>query len=477
MKICLVNPERFTAQQMPLSLGYLISYLQKYDEENHEFKVIDENAGDYVEKELLKFNPDFVGITSTTPQITRAIEITNFIKNNLDVPVTVGGVHVTLLPKETLLKGNFDVGVIGEGETTFFELVQLLKNKNFVSNDLKKIKGICFKKGRSVIITEERPLIDNLDTIPFPAREFLNLKYYLKPEAVIRGVIKRSAHIMSSRGCPYNCVFCSSFAINRRRLRAHSAEYVISEVEHLIKKYKIEALFFQDDDFYVNRERVKKICELMIERGINDKLVWSIQMRTNWLNPNEIENLKLLKKAGCIQVEFGFESGSPKILGFLKKNTITVEQNHQAINLCKQVGLRVFGNFMIGTVGETQEDLEMTKEFILQHNKDLDSMGIFITTPLPKTELWDVCEKKGLLKGLKWKDLKMDVTQSPRSFSDIFSQEELMKIYKEFTSLSIERYSTGFKIRKFVSHPNRYLKFMVPYFSYKIKKGISKKSD
>jgi radical SAM superfamily enzyme YgiQ (UPF0313 family) len=461
MKICLINPERFTAQQMPLNLGYLISYLQKYDEANHQFKIIDENAGDEVEKELLKFNPDFVGITSTTPQITKAVGIANFIKSNSDVPVVIGGVHVTLLPKETLLEGNFNAGIVGEGEITFFELVQLLKNKNFTSNNLKKIKGICFKEGKNVVITEERPLIDNLDTIPFPIREFFNLNYYLKPEAVIRGVIKRSTHIMSSRGCPYNCVFCSSFAINRRRLRTYSAEYVISEVEHLIKKYKIGALFFQDDDFYVDKERAKKICELMIERGINEKLVWSIQMRANWLNPSE----------------FGFESGSPRILDFLKKNTTTVDQNHQAIKLCKQAGLRVFGNFMIGTVGETREDLEMTKKFILQHNKDLDSMGIFITTPYPKTELWDICEKKGLLKGLKWKDLKMDVTQSPRSFSDIFSKEELMEIYKEFTSLSIERYSMGFKIRKFISHPNRYLKFMIPYFSYKIRKSVSKKSD
>jgi len=474
MKICLVNPEKFTAQQMPLSLGYLISYIQKYDEDSHEFKVIDENAGDDVEKELLKFNPDIVGITSTTPQITRAIEIANFIKDNLKIPVVTGGVHVTLLPKETLLKSNFDVGIIGEGEITFFELIQLLKNKNFVNNDLKKIKGICYKNGKDVIITEGRQLIDNLDIIPFPAREFFNLKYYLKPEAVVRGVIKRSTQIMSSRGCPYNCVFCSSFAINKRRFRIHSPRYVISEVEHLIKKYKIQALFFQDDDFFVNEERAKKICELMIERGINEKLIWSVQMRANRLNQDKIENLKLLRKAGCIQVEFGFESGSPKILGFLKKNTVTVEQNHQAIKFCKQANLRVFGNFMIGTVGETREDLDMTKNFIIQHNKDLDSMGIFITTPLPKTELWDVCEKKGLLKGLEWKNLKMDVTQKPRSFSDIFTQEELMDIYKEFTSLSIERYSLAFKIKKFASNPTRYLSFLLPYFSYKIKKRIHK---
>jgi len=470
MKICLVNPERFTSQQMPLGLGYVASYLRKHDEEKHEIKVVDENAGDDTEKELLKFSPDVVGITSTTPQITKAMKITKFIKNNLDIPVIIGGVHVTLLPKETLLEGNFDVGVMSEGEITFFELIQLLKNRELKEDCLKKIKGICFKKDKNVVITEERPLIDNLDNIPFPARELFNLKYYLKPEAVVRGVIKKSTQIMSSRGCPYNCAFCSSFAIHRRRFRTHSAEYVINEIEHLIENYKIEALFFQDDDFYVDRERVKKMCDLMIERGINQKLVWSVQMRANWLNPKEIETLKLLKRAGCVQVEFGFESGSPKILGFLKKNTITVEQNHQAIKICKQVGLRVFGNFIIGTVGETWKDLEMTKKFILEHNKDLDSMGIFIATPLPKTELWNVCEKKGLLKGLKWEDLKMDVTQNPRSFSDVFSKEELMKIYKEFTSLSIERYSLGFKIRKFISNPSRYLPFMIPYFSYKIKK-------
>ena len=312
---------------------------------------------------------------------------------------------------------------------------------------------------------------DNLDLIPPPSRELMNMDYYLKPRDAIRGVIKRSTHIMTSRGCPYNCVFCSSFLVHKRGFRMHSPEYIIEEIKQLIDEYKVEALMFMDDLFIANKDRVKKICELMIENGLNEKIVYSIQMRANLVSPKDIELLKLLKKTGCIQAEFGFESGSPRILSFLKKKTVTVEQNQQAIKVCKKADLRVFGNFMLGAPGEDAEDIQMTKKFILDNINDIDDMAINLTTPYPGTELWDICENKELLKNLKWEELEWKYQyffDKPRTFSDTLSTDELIKFHRELSSLAIKKFSMKVKIKKFLSNPSN-INLLFPYIYYRLK--------
>lgn len=473
MKICLISPGAFGFGTVPpLSLGYLASYINKYDDENHKIKILEESERIDLEKEIMGFNPDVIGIGMTSPQFPRSVKIADFIKENLDVPVVVGGVHPTVLPEQTLKGGKFDVGVIGEGEVTFFEIIQSLKN----GSGLKHIKGTCYKEGKKIKLADPRPVLKNLDLLPPPARELINMNLYLESirDVHIESIRKRSNHIFTSRGCPYNCMYCASFTIHKRGFRMHSPEYVLEEIRKLVKKYKPEVIRIMDDLFIVDKNRVRKICELLIESGLNEKVVFSAEMRANLVSKKDVEFMKLLKKAGVVQAEFGFESGSPRVLSYLKGGTVTIKQNHEAIEVCKEAGMRVFGNFMIGTLGETAENIKMTKRFILEHFDDLDAIVINLTTPYPGTELWELCEKKGLLKGVKWEELNWDFqyfNKKPRTYSDVLSQDELISFHRELSALAIKKMPLGLKIRKFLSDPSSNIRLLLPYLYYRLKGG------
>lgn len=474
MKMCFINPGSLETMQPPLGLGYLASYLRKYDEDKHEMKVVDEDTGESAEKEIEKFNPDVVAITSTTPAICRAIEIVNFVKNNYsDISVIIGGNHVTPIPKQSAREINADVIVVGEGEITFFELIQSLKNDKLSHNKLKNIKGVCYKNDGNVVLTEPRPFIKGLDTIPFPARDLFDMEFYIKAQNIMNKKIWKLTQMMTGRGCPYNCVFCTCPLVHKHMTRFHSPEHVIREIEFLIEKYKVEAVKIMDDTFTINKDRARKICEMIIEKGINEKIAFGIQSRTDQIKEEDRNFLKLLKEANCVEIGFGFESGSPRILKFLKANTTTVEDNSRAIMLTKEAGIGIFGNFMIGAVGETVEDIKMTVDFIRKHKEMIDGMGIFIVQAYPGTQLWDVCKEKGLLKDIKWNDFIVDhfasAKKAPKCFSDIFTDEELVKLHREVMGVALESYSLKIKLKKTIEHPIKIITVGVPYFKYKIK--------
>jgi len=482
MKIALINPGKFSTYQPPLSLAYIASYLGKYSDIKNSIQIIDENAGDIVEDEILKNEPDVIGITATTPQIIDADRIASFLKESYPkIPIVLGGVHVSSIPEQTLKEfKNFDIGVVGEGEVTFLELVKLFANGDVNSSALKEIDGIAFKKDSGVILPPPRHLIKNLDDVPFPARDLLKMvDYYLKPRSVIRGIIKRSTQIMTSRGCPYRCAFCASEVIHRNIFRAHSPHYVVNEIEHLINKYKIEALFFQDDTFSINKKRVEDICKMFIERGINKKLIWSVQLRANLISEKDLGLLKLMKDAGCVQTEFGFESGNERVLAMLKKNSVTVKQNSNAIKLCKKAGFKVLGNFMIGSPTETREEIADTRKFIDKH--DMDITHVHLTTPYPGTELWEMCKEKGLIKNLSWKDLWMGQLDKgvPPTFSDIISSEDLIKIYKEIKFHNVLRKNRLTTFKKGLSDPRKIIKWgriYLPVLKYKLNRFFVRKN-
>jgi len=475
MKIALVNSGRFGDYQAPLSLGYLASYAEKYSDRRHSIKIIDENAGDDVEKEILKDRPDVVGITGTSSQILRANEIATFTKKNYpESTVIIGGVHVSSIPEQTFKEfGNFDIGVIGEGEFTFIELINLLDENNF--NALKNVNGIIFRNKGKIFITSPRSLIKDLDTIPFPARHLMKMEYYLKPRDVIRGVIKRTVQIMMSRGCPYRCIFCASQIIHKGKYRIHSPQYIISEIEHLIDKYKVEGLYFVDDIFTIDKKVVEEVCKTLIERGINEKIVWEAQLKANLISKNDIGLLKLMKSAGCIQANFGFESGNDRVLGMLKKNTVTVKQNSDAIKLCNSVGLRVLGNFIIGSPTETIEEINDTKKFIATH--DMDVVHVHLAAPFPGTELWDICKEKGLLKNVSWENLwlgRLDKgTGNPVTCSDIIEYEELLRIYREIKLSNTLRKNRILMLKKIIRDPRKIVKWfpilVYPVLKHKVK--------
>jgi radical SAM superfamily enzyme YgiQ (UPF0313 family) len=315
MRICLINPSEVSLRGKkqysypPLGLAYLVGYLRKYYKkfEDLEIKIFDENIEKSIIKKIENFNPDLIGFTATVTQLPRVIEIAKEFPNT---PKIIGGPHITTLPH---LPKEINIGVVGEGEITFLTLVKMFHKKNYFTKSLKNVKGIIFRHKQKEFFTGTRKYIKNLDTIPFPARDYLKMKKYIKPQMVIRGIIRRTTHMYTSRGCPYKCVFCSN---PWKGIRFFSPEYVVAEIEEIVNNYNVDAIYFYDDLFCANKERVKKICELIKKKKLHKKIVFSCQLRANLVDEKLI---KMLVSANFVQAEFGFESGSDKILRFLKR--------------------------------------------------------------------------------------------------------------------------------------------------------------
>jgi len=384
--LCLINvidKNSKIERHMPhLGLGYIAAYLRKYSHIN-KIEIIDD---DIIEK--LRFNkPDIIGITSVSQNFNRAISLSENIKNEFQIPIIVGGIHISALPHT--LPTCFDVAVIGEGEHTMLELLELYEKNGLDKNTLEKIHGIAFHNSNKIEITEKRELIEPLDNIPFPARDLLNIGTHTS--------------MITSRGCPYHCVFCSSSAY-WRKTRFFSADYVVAEIKELVEKYSVTMIDLWDDLFIADKKRLERISRLLKEEGITDKVSFNCQARTNLIND---ETLKYLKNMNVNQLSFGFESGSQKILDYLKKNTVTVEQNRNAVFLSKRAGFIVNGSFIIGSPDETKEDINNSLKFL--KNTPLDSGSIFQLIPYPGTELWDYAKEFGIVNDrMDWNKLNQN---------------------------------------------------------------------
>jgi len=433
-KLVLVSTGSEKVGHPPLGLGYLVSYLRKYLNFN-DVKIIDKEK-DVIES-IIKENPEIIGISASTHFFNDALDIGKKLKDKLNVPILIGGSHITLLPR-TLGK-EFDIAVMGEGEETLLELMKtFLDDNEFNNKNLKNIKGIAFHNSGKVVVNERRPLIEPLDKIPYPARDLFKMKEeYLMPRVSFSLTkISRSTHILTSRGCPYNCVFCSSSCF-WQKIRFNSAEYIVGELKKLVRLYKINEIFIFDDLFVVNKERLKKIIELMESENLLGKLKFKIHGRTNLIDE---EICKLLDKLNVKDIAIGFESQSPKILKYLKKGTTTIEQNQRTVDLIKKSGLMsedvlLTGYFMIGTPNETREDMMMTLDFI--KNNPIDTMELCITTPLPGTELWEYAKQRKLVyNNMDWDKLNMKSVDGKENIllTEEVSRDEFVKICKEFNT-------------------------------------------
>lgn len=427
-KVALINPgkdERYAVQE-PLNLGFIASFLLKH---NIDVIIINELAGQDVKKELEKYRPNIVGITATTPLVADAYRIAKLTRG-MGILTVMGGVHASILPEEALQYVN--IVVKGEGELAMLDIVR---------NNI-----------RAGIVS--RPFIKNIDDIPSPARHLLQMDFYLQtkdrlPDTYLDFVPPhtKTAAILTSRGCPFACTFCHN-TWRDAPYRFNSAERVISEIEGLIKDYGIQALFFIEDNFFVNRPRLKRICELIKEKKIN--IIWGANARVDNI---DLETLKMAKAAGCRQVTFGFESGSQRILNVLNKKT-TVEQNKRAVELCQQAGLIAQGTVMIGNPTETIEDVRLTQQFV----KEIDaySIGVCITTPFPGTKIWDWCKGRGLIpRSFKWSDFTYDKVAIPAC--DTISPEEIQRLYRETMDIISEKlpFKISHYLIKNLRHPGK----------------------
>lgn len=398
--LTLVNISKgFERGILPLGLMSISSYLKKYGN-FQDIRLLDSNCQDIYQS----FEPtDIIGISAVTQDIKNAIHFAEFVKSKSDTPVILGGVHISTYRK---LPETYDVGVIGEGEETMLELMQL---PAFSRENLKKVKGICYNEQGTTVFTEPRELISDLDKIPIPDRELTNLDFYLQKRQIIPYHTGRSLTMITSRGCPFDCVFCST-KVFWKKFRAISAKRVVEEIELLAEKYKVEIIHIFDDLFIANKKRLSEIHALVIKKGLNKKIKFSCLVRSDIIDD---QTMKMLKEMNVVVAGIGMESGCEKILDYLKKRTTTIEKNRQAIELAHKYGIPAMGSFMIGNPGETEQDLLKTLEFIrgYRYSPYLSPVS-YISTAFPGTQFWDYAKKKGI-DVENFDNIVMDIPNTP----------------------------------------------------------------
>ena len=392
--IVLINPnanvevmKRLDITTPPLGLGYLASVLRK---EGFKVKIIDDAVEKLGLNKLLNKvkNALIVGITSTTPTFNAALKYAQKIKNRFpEIFVVLGGVHVTFMPYDALKHEFVDAVCTGEGEYTLKEVAERVER----GKTLEGIKGLIYKEDGKIIDNGKREPVQDLDSLPFPAYDLMPLDRY-----TVLGHRMEHFPMISSRGCPFGCRYCSSSLFMGRKFRARSAENVVDEVEWLVNEFKAQYIAFSDDTFTLNRKRVEEICREIVNRGID--VEWSCSSRVDTINRSILEKMK---RAGCSAIYYGVESASPAILRYYKKK-INLDMVEKAVKLTKKFGIMTICSFIIGSPYETKEDMKATLRFALKLDPDYAQFSIL--TPYPGTEIYEEAKEKGLLLSTNFDD-------------------------------------------------------------------------
>ncbi|MCD4782558.1 MAG: B12-binding domain-containing radical SAM protein [Candidatus Eremiobacteraeota bacterium] len=394
MKIGLIeacDPDwQFKRFSYPLQLGYLASYLKKYDEgENGSESRIEIIITEEID-EIINAQPDLVGISSYSINYDIAVEFAKKIKNELNVPVILGGCHISALPET--FKPVFDLAVSGEGEKTFRQVVDLYRKKGkFEKEDLQKIDGIVFLDGEEIVKTPPRPTFRFLDRIPHPDRSLYKI---------------RSGHhyISTSRGCPFHCLFCAP-KLMWKTSRYFTTNYVIQEIINIIGLYgtSFTNLSVVDDLFIANKKRLRMLQKWFFETGISEAIISQANVRADLIDD---EMAEILSDMNFRTVNFGAESGSDKILKYYNKKT-TVEDNQRAVDILYNHGVMAIPSFIIGAPVEAKEDFEATIDFIEKNHKKLAGFEIFPLIPMPGSQLWEYAKEKGIVNNnIEWARLE-----------------------------------------------------------------------
>jgi anaerobic magnesium-protoporphyrin IX monomethyl ester cyclase len=335
-------------------------------------------------KAALEGGSQVVGITAVTMSIYKAHELAQIIKSlSPNIKIIIGGPHVTALPEDTLQRfQSFDIGVVGEGDITIAELLESLDN----GNDISKVKGIVHRRNNTVEKTESRELVPDLDSLPKPAWDLLpDLKKYYRPS--IMGYMRLPANsIVLSRGCPFQCTFCSS-AVFGNTIRAYSTDVAFQMMSEMRNRYGIKELEIRDENFVVDKLRVLGLCNQLLSSGID--ITWSCNARVDAINP---EILATMKQAGCWQIAFGIESGDQRILNEEKKG-VSLEEIRQAVHWTYEAGIQARGFFMLGHPEETEDTLRKTVDFACE--LPLSSVHFTHFTPLPGSAIYENADHYG----------------------------------------------------------------------------------
>lgn len=438
MKVLLINPpaeneilscnpeflEKERGHNPPLGILYLASYLEKQGD-LCEISVMDAQAEEIgypeIEERIRSYAPDIVGLTAMTVTLIDVLKVAGIVKKvDPGIRVVLGGPHPAIYPEETIGLDGIDFLVLGEGELILSELIANIDNREA----LRKIRGLVFKDNGTVVNTGEPDFVKDLDILPFPARHLVPYHKYTSLLAAKSPITT----MFTSRGCPYRCTFC--YRPNMGKVfRAVSAPRVVEEMRRC-KEMGIKEIFLYDDTFSVNRKRVLEICRLIREEGL--RIPWDIRTRVDNVDR---ELLAELKRSGCQRIHYGVESGNPRTLKILNKN-INLDQVIEVFNMTRKTGITTFAYFMIGSPGETRDDILETIDFAKRLNPDYVQITIF--TPFPGTEAYCSALKSGVIREDYWRQFARNPGKNFRTkyWEEILSGEELRGLltyaYKQF---------------------------------------------
>jgi len=410
----------------PLGLLYIASVLEQA---GHTVACIDA-AAELLDVQMTvdrveQFKPDMVGIGSFTVTFETTRRLGDALKMAMPhVPLVLGSYHVTLVPEDAMQHKCFDVGVLGEGEFTMLELTEYYAG----TRSLESVKGICYRvrskkpRGWDLHFTAPRPKFKKLDELPFPARHLLPPNIY-RPIPVDDHAFPKFA-MVSSRGCPHACAFCQK---SRTGYRSHSPEYVVDEMEHLIRDFGVRDIAFVDSLFCANKRRVRAICDEMIRRGVHEKVSWTCSSRVEVVDKPLLQRMK---DAGCWRTRFGVESGHDDVLDFISKG-ITTDKVRQAITAAHEVGLRPKAFFMVGHMPDSRERVLSTIEFA--KSIPLHDVTVQINTLLPETPQLDVWKREGY----KWGRVINTSTDEKSFWEPTFvpwgmEPEDIIELHRKF---------------------------------------------
>lgn len=392
IRFLLLNPPGFEHAVSSVSINLGIATIAGMIRSNvNNVEILDlnlyKNYLDVLQNNIDESEPQFIGFNICTPQFDIAKKLSKFIKSiDENICIICGGPHATALPNEVLKKTSIDIVVLGEGDYTVKDILL-----NY-PNNLGKVKGVCFKRDKELIRTSIRPLIRNLDLLPYPALDLFEAEKYIYPSQSCKknpvGLIE------TSRGCPGKCIFCSRL-IGGRVCRFKSPERVVEEIIYA-ESVGFNEIHFADDNFTTDIKRAIEICNLLIENNINIPWVPRSGIRVDYINQ---ELFKKMMEAGCYHIPFGIESTSQKVLNICNKG-ITVEQIKNAIKMAKDFGFEVTGYFMIGLPEQTPEDIRKDIEFV--EEMELNFVKFGATIPYPGTPLFYIWKKENRILTHDW---------------------------------------------------------------------------
>jgi anaerobic magnesium-protoporphyrin IX monomethyl ester cyclase len=439
----------------PLGILELAAYLEAHNEDT-EIQVLDCQAErldwKQLEKRIEEFNPDIVApsalATCNVYTVIRTLETAKRINPN--ITTVVGGQHFTALAQESLqTHPEIDVVVRGEGEQTLSELAKALAAGKPFSN----VEGISFRHDGKVVSTLDRPLIENLDELPFPGYHFVaeHMKNY-HFRMMVGGNVGY-ALIDASRGCPHRCMFCSQWRFWGGKWRTKSPKRIVDEMEYCYREFGSRFLWLTDDNLGLG-ERTNALCDEIISRGLADDIMWFMQARCDDICDNQ-SLLSKLRKASNLWVLTGIESHSPDTLKSLHK-TISPECAKQAINLLKKNGIFAQATLIIGERGDSHKSIAKLRKFI--NDVDPDLAIFMVLTPFPGTELYEAAQKNGWIEDRNWADYDMVHAIMPtENLSRQEVQEELYECYRSFYGSIGRRVTSLFSTNALKRRTYRYL--------------------